>query len=59
MSEIKLKQKYNFILKPSRMVNWFIIRETEKTYVISKDANSKGTYNLSKKFITEIIEVKD
>ena len=40
------------------MRGWFIIRETEKTYVISKDANSKGTYNLSKKLITEIAEVK-
>lgn len=55
--KIKLKQKCNFLIKPSMMRDWYIIRESEKCYVISKNPDDeKGTYHLSKKYITEIME---
>ena len=38
------------------MRGWFIIRETEKTYVITKDINSKNRVYLSKRNITKIEE---
>ena len=53
--------KVNFILKPSLLRNWIILRETKKCYVIAKrkpKIHEKeyhvGAYHLSKKIVERI-----
>lgn len=53
----------NFILKPSLLRNWIILRETKKCYVIAKRKPEKherdydvGAYHLSKSIVVEVVK---
>lgn len=63
MVNMKKVKRFDFIMKPTIMRGWRIIKETKKSYLIGKKTSYytpiESTYHLPKKNILQKIEIKE